>query len=253
MPTLGMLICTCDADQKHFDRVLGEFTRLRIPFAVNFDHCCKETKRHFQSSPLYLGGKENDAVGKLDDDFDESHRQGGLDVLMREPGRFDWAGYLDTDESFAPKVNEVEIQRMLAKCSDIDLIDTPLIDLWGDEKHWRDDGPFKNSHRERFYNLRSGKWKYTSAVVHAPKLLKDQETVARRQHLQDPLGTRVILYPMYFLHWGIMNQEDCQFHIKRWNEVYTKKVGNNPYGFYEYIGKPDLYPPNIRRVDEVLK
>lgn len=245
MPELGMLVATCDAHSKHFDRVLGEFARLRIPFAVNFDHCCDDTKRFFKASPYYIGGLENDDPANL---FDESHRQGGLDVLVAA-NRFDWAGYLDTDETFSPKVKRVHVNKMLTDCKHLDLIDTPLIDLWGDANHYRDDGPFKNSHRERFYNLRSGKWRYTTAVVHAPKLFKEQTV-----EMPDPRAYKVQweLYPMYFMHYGIMNQADCQFHIDQWNRIYTNKVGNNPYGFYDWIADPIKNPPIVHPVSNLL-
>ena len=53
---IGVLFPVCDGDERHFDRFLGELTRLGFPFAVHFDHCSPATKERFKSHPLFLQG-----------------------------------------------------------------------------------------------------------------------------------------------------------------------------------------------------
>lgn len=111
-----------------------------------------------------------------------------------------------------------------------DVVDCLVLDLWGDDKHYRVDGTFAGSHREKFFNLKCGTLAYYHPTIHAPKV--------------KPTGREAIVvrFPMYVLHWGIMNMDDVKFHTDRWNRIYTKKVGANPYGFYPYLNDPNTVP-----------
>lgn len=230
---IGILFSVFDGDQKHFDRFAAELQRLALPFAVNFDHCSKETKQLFQQHPNFLAGHENDDP---ENHFDESHRQTALKLLIKH--KFDWALSLDVDETLERRAPEMIQELARKKFYDeqnpkrgkvlADVIDFRVLDLWGDERHYRVDGPFRGSHREKMFNLRSGEWNYYHPTVHAPKLT---ETKGRTTALV------VKGYPCHVLHWGIMDKADAQHHTERWNTIYTRKVGGNPYaaGFYSYI------------------
>lgn len=228
---LGILFAVCDGDEKHFDRFLAELTRLGFPFAVHFDHCSAETKRRFKEHPLFIDGHEDDDPNSF---FGEDSRQSAMDILMK--AGFEWALSFDVDETLEKNAHE-KIARVLEMKEDV--IECPLLDLWGDERHYRVDGPFQSSHREKFFRLTIGRWNYTHPTSHAPKA-----TPRNREHV-----VTVGHADLHVIHWGIMDMDDVRFHTERWNRVYIKKVGKNPYGFYEYMNDPEKYKPEILKLD----
>lgn len=234
---IAITFSVCDSDEKHFGRFKAELARLGIPYAVNFDHCSKNTKRTFKESDLFINGYEDDAAASH---FHEAHRQRALEIVQKRGG-FDWVLQMDVDETLELNAPE-KIKQVMALGADV--VDCVLLDLWGDGLHYRKDGPFGSSHREKFFNLRTAqKLYYYHPTSHAPK------------HIPHDGRDAVVVkgYPLYFFHWGIMNINDANFHIKRWNAIYTKAVGNNPYqGFYDYIGDPVKNPPTILDVDPSL-
>lgn len=224
---LGILFPVCDGDARHFDRFIGELTRLGYPFAVHFDHCSPETKARFKAHPLFVGGHEDDDPNSF---FGEDSRQSALDILVRKG--FDWALSFDVDETLEKAAPE-KIREILTL--EVDVVECPLLDLWGDAKHYRVDGPFRQSHREKFFRLGIGRWNYTHPTIHAPK------ATPRHKEYEVKVG----VFPLYVMHWGIMNMDDVRFHTERWNKIYTQKVGNNPYGFYPYLNDPETKPEII--------
>ena len=231
---LGVLFPVCDGDERHFDRFLAELTRLGFPFAVHFDHCSAETKRRFKEHPLFLEGHEDDDPNSF---FGEDSRQSALDILVKHG--FAWMLSFDVDETLEKNAPE-KIRKLLdADAGGYDVIEFPLLDLWGDARHYRVDGPFQQSHREKMFRLGIGRWRYTHATIHAPMC-----TPLHKEH-----EVRVIQPDIFVMHWGIMNMEDVRFHTERWNRVYEKKIGKNPYGFYPYMNDPVGNPPDIREFD----
>lgn len=223
---VGILFSVCDGDERHFKRFITELERLGFFYAVNFDHCSKKTKRLFQQNFLFLDGYENDDP---ESHFNEMHRQPALTILQREG--FDWALSMDVDETLEKFALE-KVQEIMQM--DVDLVDCQLLDLWGDERHYRIDYTFARSHREKFFNLNSGRTndqlRYYHPTSHAPKFYLDREAKVVKFH------------PLYVIHWGIMDQADAEFHTKRWDDIYNKAVGGNPYGFYPYINDPTTVP-----------
>jgi hypothetical protein len=218
---LAFLLATCDEDSRHFERKLDEFTRLGYPFAVNFDRCCQETKRLFQSHPCYLGGYQQDVP---DRPFGEADRQRALDVIVRD-GFFDWAAYTDTDELLDLRAAEM-IPRMLEW--DVDEITCSRVELWGENGEFRRvDGPFTYPGElcRRFYNLRTGVWRYLHADLHAPMFTRFGGGGMRERHC-----------PLTVIHYSMRNMDDVRTHAKRWTECYTRAFGKNKYqGFYDWL------------------
>lgn len=219
---LAITFSTFDGDAKHFSRFLDELARLAFPFYVNFDHCSPATKRLFMSHPNYAGGYENDDKQSF---FDESHRQFALN-LVQKSGAFDWVLQMDVDETLerdAPRLIR-EAMRLNA-----DVIGCPVLDLWGDGKHYRVDGSFQSSHREKMFNLRTAeKLYYYHPTSHAPRHVP--------RIGKDPVVVRG--YPLRVIHWGILDMTDVKEHTERWTTIYTRAVGGVPYKFYEYLNDP---------------
>lgn len=213
---LGVLFSVFDGDEKHFDRFLGELHRLGRPFVVNFDHCSRATKKFFMESPLYLGGYEDDDPGVM---YSEGLRDRSLRILLREG--FRWMLQLDVDETLdkyaLPKLEK-------AVTMDADVIGARWISLWEREDQQRTDGGIANAKREKLFNLKANpKILYNSAVINSPRL---------RCEGRDPV---VVMSDIFVLHWGMMSFEDADEHKRRWDTIYTKAVGGNPYGAWNYM------------------
>ena len=234
--SLAFLIATCDADAKHFSRVLGEFTRLGYPFAAYFDHCCEETIRLFASHLLCVGSHINS-----NEPFDERHRRYPFDILKSKG--FDWIASIDTDEIFDGRAATL-IPEILD--SDADVVWCPRLDFWGDDRHYRIDGPFGPSTSgvspgkqfcEKFFNVKTGIWTYRHADIHAPYFAAVDKTG------RAPIRK---MSPLYVLHYGIMDYADAVVHTDRWNLVYTRAQGANKHpGFYNYINDKSIVPTLI--------
>lgn len=219
---LALIFSVCDEDERHFARFNAELTRLGFEFFVNFDHCGSATKKLFKANPLCSGANENDDAADL---FEESHRQKAL-RLVDERKDFDWMLQMDVDETL-----ERDAPRKIADILmlNVDVVDCRVLDLWGDGSMYRVDGPFAGSHREKFFNLRTAeKLYYYHPTSHAPK------HVPRHGR---PSAVRS--YDLNILHWGMMNMEEVEFHCKRWDAIYTRSVGGNPYGTYPYLRDPN--------------
>jgi hypothetical protein len=221
-PKVGFLFSVFEGDKKHFNRFIQELKRLNLPFTVNFDHCSDATKFRFKSLPNYLDGYEDDDPNSF---FDESFRQRPLELLQKH--KFDWAFQLDVDETLErDAINKIYDATTIGA----DIIDCPVIDLWGSKDKYRIDGGFGCSHREKMFNIHNT-CIYTHPTVHAPKVTRKGEIIVKR-------------YDLNVIHWGIMDMDDVKEHTERWNTIYIRKVGGNPYasGFYSYINDPATVP-----------
>lgn len=225
---LGIVVSTCDEDKQHFARFLAEMTRLSLPFAVNLDHCCEETEELFLGHDLCIGGYRDHDPESF---FEESHRQRALEILLR--GGFQWMLQMDVDETL-----EKEALRKLREATHFgaDIVGARVLDLWGDNTDlsaltYRVDGPFNGSRREKLFSLTSDpNIHYYHPTIHAPKVCPVVRSVV------------VNMSDLRVLHWGIMNREDAEFHCKRWDAIYTRYVGGNPYGLYPYLRDNSVVP-----------
>lgn len=219
---LGVLFPVCDEDRKHFQRLSAELERLGKPFVVHFDHCCKETKSYFVGHRLCFNFTADDDPKSF---FDESFRQRPLDILIRFGFKF--ALQMDADETWEKRAPE-KLERLMALGADVCV--ARCLDFWGDEKHYRVDGPFASSTREKLFKLPGNTLKYPHPSAHAPNVVphgkRREDAVVHRSDL-------------HVLHWGIMSMEDAKFHKDRWDTIYTRKLGGNPYGGYEYYFSHD--------------
>lgn len=223
---LGLLFPICDADKRHMSRFRAELTRLALPFAVHFDHCCNETKQLFKSHPLFVGCHEDDDPKSF---FDESSRNSAL-AILKATG-FETFIHMDVDETLeleAPdKLAEAVDEMRAGRC---DLVGMHVLNLWGDRNHHRCD-PNGPGNREKMFNLKiDPTMVYYHPTIHAPKV--------------KPHGREAVVWmsPCLVLHWGIMSFEDAEDHQKRWAEIYTRKVGGDPYLTYQYLMDRSINP-----------
>lgn len=240
----------CEEDRIWIPQYLAEAERLHMPFVMHFDRCAKELMEIFKDSKYCVG-----ATAQLDKsiEFNETHKQALLDEVVAINGctndkygklNFHWAMAWDIDETYEKharrKIKEFTYTQF-SSANKWDLVDTRWVNLWGDSKHIRTDGPFASGHRVKFYNLRSGRWKFDSPITNGAKLLDKKGNFKG--------NVKVRKSDLVCLHWGMMTRELRELHKKRWDRIYSAAVGNNPYGFWNYACDEETYPPVLKEHD----
>lgn len=221
-----MSICVytavCEADMRWIPQYLTEIERLGFKFAVHFDKCERKTKLSMQNHRLCIGTTALDARGE----FTERDKQGVLDIVQNN--HFDWAMPMDIDETWE---RGALAKLQVLQTSNLDYIMLPWVNLWGDARHVRTDGPFKTL-REKMYNMRSGVWRFLSTIVNGAILMTNNG----RGKLVRKDDSTVWQGDCTCLHWGLMTKELRVEHKARWDRIYEKatKGGGNPYGIWDY-------------------
>lgn len=217
MKTVCYFTAVCEADAEHVDRYIADAQRLGIPFCIHFDRCSPVLKERFRKSFLLVGETSQDLP---EVEFNEQHKQPVLDLVCLQ--KFDWACAMDIDETWEREVRP-KIETILD--SDYDLVDVKWLNLWDSPKTIRVDPPFGEGHRVKFLNLRRRhQWHFDHPITNGVKSrnLPGQAAVTRKHNL-------------VCLHWGILTRELRLEHKARWDRIYTKAVGANPYGFWQGI------------------
>ena len=218
----------CEEDSIWIEQYLSEIERLKMPFYIHFDRCSPKTKRTLSAHSLCRGTTNQDDPRT---EFDETHKQQVMDLLQNHRN-YDWALAWDVDETFARNAPEKipEAIRVRADC-----INVKWVNVWNSPDRIRIDGPFGSGHRCKLYDLRDGRrWRFTNRVVNGAKLFRGKDEVA---------GTESRVHELVWLHWGMMTRELREAHKDRWDRIYGKAVGRNPYGFWNYALNEDEFPP----------
>lgn len=222
----------CEEDTEWIDGYLKEAERLIIPFAIHLDRVSGATKRRLIEHHLCIGYTEqtNPLI-----EFNELHKQGVFDIVWR--AGFTWAMGWDVDEVYAPNTFEL-LPRLLE--SKADYVDIKWVNFWGDEDHIRVDGPFSEGHRQKFYRLDGGMvWRFYDPTVNGPKgVWCDSRLRARK-----PVEFR--FHELVCLHKGLMTRRLRELHKARWDRIYRKAIGRNPYKIWNHALDEDKYPPVV--------
>jgi hypothetical protein len=201
---------------------LREAERLAMPFAMLLDRCSDATAERVRSHPLCVGvARRATAAGE----FTEDCKQAAFDIAVASGAT--WAMAWDCDETY-----ERDAPRKIAEIAalDVDYVDVRWVNLWGDARHVRTDGPFGGGHRVKFYHLRRRRWKFTHTITNGPKMVD-----RRGEVVSDPSPReRAAKHDLVCVHWGMYTPELRRAHKERWDRIYTAAVGNNPYGFWSY-------------------
>lgn len=227
-----MSICAftsiCEEDAEWIPQYLAEIARLQMPYAVHFDRCSGRTMDAMTKPSLCIGYTEQRLV-----EFNETHKQGVFDLVVRN--NFDWALAWDMDEIWekdAPlKIGQTKLCQTTA-----DLIDVRWWNLWDNRDHVRIDGTFGSGHRAKFYNLRSGQWRFDHPITNGAKLTH------RQANILDATGL------LNCLHAGMMHATHRLAKKARWDRIYSTalKGDPNPYGFWSYACDESIRPITVR-------
>ncbi len=209
----------CEEDITHVPIYLAEAERLQMPFVMLFDRCSDATKRVMSSHPLCMHTFSQDKQVE----FRETIKQPMIDWIRAH--NYQWAMAWDIDETHGKKAPD-QLDYVLKLYADI--ITVPWKNLWMDREHLRTDGSFGGGHRERFFNVARGRFKFKSDTQNSPYAMTKDPVLVR--------DDRFVI-----LHWGMMTPELCLMHKKRWDRIYGK-AGGNPYGFWNYAVE---HPPTV--------
>lgn len=222
--------CICLEDVQWIPQYLREAERLSMPFAIHLDRCRPGDDAHLLrlcKHALCLGTtRQTDK----EQEFQETQKQAVLNRLVRKKVR--WAMAWDIDETFERDAPRKLLQ--LPTMTGVSLR-TPFLHLWEDPRHHRSDVA---TVRDCFFRLDAGTWRYIYAAVNGPGLYRRGERIPSTSDDFD----------LVRLHWGMMTPALRQQHKERWDRIYQKAVGWNPYQFWAHCTDPNI-PATIEEHD----
>ena len=223
----------CGEDTSWIDGYLIQMNYHRIPFAMHFDRVTDSVKQRVIEHPYCVAYTEQNCQTI---EFDETHKQAILDKVIGL--KFDWAMSLDIDErleeNFWLRWVNLRSSELIKELDTVDIVNIRYLHLWNDVYHYRTDGPFAIHKRASIIRLRKDStWTFTTKVTNGPKLLRDGKVFEAEYASMDDL---------IVFHHGLMEPERRLFHKDRWDRIYTKAVGNNPYGFWKYATDETIEP-----------
>lgn len=228
---IAAFIVICEDDAHHIPVLLAEIERLKMPFGIHFDRCSDETKAKVRTHPWIIAEHSHDK----NEEYTEQHKQFIFDKLCKL-NRFKWLIHWDADEVWEKDAPAKLVE--IAKRNEAHA-DTQWINCWGDMQHIRIDGPF-NSKRVKLYNVSHGKrWRFDHPMIYGCKLL-DRSGVPFPKEMSSRFSTDLIC-----IHHGLMTRELRERHKERWDRVYGKIAGKNPYGIWMMSCDEVNYPPTI--------
>ena len=202
----------CEEDAGWIDQYLAEAKRLGIRFAVHLDRCSEATKRKFFDDPRCAGVTENDDPSK---EFDETHRSRAFRLCVNSGAR--WAFNWDIDETLDGDAPET--MRRVLNGTGADLVVLRYVELWDDPRTERIDGSFAPpKRRTKFLNLHNGvPYLFNSGIVNGPSWPAERTVLEA--------GDRLAC-----LHWGHLTRALRLRAKERWDRIYGRQCGRNPYG-----------------------
>lgn len=201
----------CEADAKWLPQYLKEIERLQLPFVMYLDRCSEETKKLVKEHPNCVETYEQNDPSI---EFQENHKQRIFDKI---PPVFLWAMAWDVDE-----VWEKDALNKLIDLPEADYLDAIWVNLWEDEKHLRINDGFGPRPRTKFLSLKR-EWKWTDPVTNGPNMFIDNR-------ITEAKGEKIDLV---CVHHGLMTEELRLEHKERWDRIYTKAIGRQPYKLWE--------------------
>lgn len=222
---LAVYLTTCEEDSCWADQYLAEIDRLDLPFAVHFDRCSQATVGRFISHPRCLGHTRQDDP-KVD--YTERDKQGSFDIVAA--AGFQWALQLDSDETLERQA-PVKLWQTLDDYHDADCIGLRYVSLWETPQQIRVDGPFSSGYHVKLYHLQGRGWTFRQPTVNGAYI--------NSPHYKE------VKAPLVCLNWGAMTHELRIQHKSRWDRIYTRLAGKNPYGFWDYSLRYEEFPPQV--------
>lgn len=233
MDGVAAFIEICEEDAWLMDQLLAEVERLEMPFGIHLDRCSEGTKKRMKKHRLCVASFEQNDPKK---EYTEQHKQVIFDKLSALK-KYNWLVQWNADEIWE-KDAPAKFPEYLARPEEY--LYVRWINCWGDLQHIRVDSVFGGAVRVKFYNV-SGRrrWTFDHPITHGCKLLDRSGKAKAVEEVSSWKGELVCL------HTGLMTREAREFRRSRWDRIYTKAVGNNPYGFWEYGLMEEEYPPTI--------
>lgn len=241
-----MSICAftslCREDIGWCRQYLNEAERLGMWFSLHLDRVNPDEPavREMLTNRLCLGYTEqqNHSI-----EFTEQHKQAVFNASA-ESG-FDWLMAWDIDETYEREA-PTKLSAIRDHINHFDLLQVRWLNLWEDIYHIRMDGPFLNSPRVKFYNVSAKaksegvNWTFDHPITNGARMNRGRNHVYKQE-------VRMMNTGLVCLHHGLMTKSLRLLHKERWDRVYSKAVGANPYGIWNYALDEENYPPVVER------
>lgn len=226
---IGAWLATCEDDALRWgEQWLAEATRLQIQFTVYFDKCSQAVVDMFRTNDLFLGGINGSKP------FDELCKDEALQ-LLRSRSNADWLMTWDTDETWEPEAPQ---KLKLLEPLDCDEVRISWVNLWNDSDVVLVNYPSNPVRSKLFTGKRA--WKYAHGCVATPGLLPPQP--GKEESID-----------LVCLHHGLMTRELREMQKQRWDKIYGRVMGRNPYGAWDWVLNEKDHPPLTMPLDEFLK
>lgn len=217
MLNICVFTAVCEDDAQWVDQYLKEIERLNLDFVIYLDRCSDETKGKLQQHKNCKGFYSQDDHTQ---EFNETRKQKVFDLI---PKTYDWALAWDIDETWECKAVD-----KLSTLPEADYIDVEWVNLWEDNQHIRVGDGFGPRPRTKLYSMKYP-WKFTSPVVNGPYLHEKKDQIPGRIDL-------------VCIHHGLKTKELRHQHKERWDRIYTKAIGGNPYKLWESAVDETIIP-----------
>ena len=216
------------------DNYLRGLERHKIQFVMHFDRCKEETKKKFIQHPLCVGHTSQDNPNR---EYTEQDKQACFDVVWLHKNEYDWALHLDMDE-WLERTADQKMEELLPNCQD-DMLVCRWVNTWEKREQLRIGEPFGNSiqgnPRVKLYNLKvhpetaqKRRWFFDHTIIYGCKLVALDGTCPSGYGTERQTD-------LVFVHFGLMTHDLRVLHRDRWNRVYGKAVGENPYQLWNHL------------------
>lgn len=212
---IGIFTALCEQDKNWLPQFMKQCEILGYPVSWYADHLSLETLIQLEQWPLTFAIFEGKA-----ELFSEKSKGKAMDALV---GHFDWAIQMDIDETWEAGA-ELSLPKELSNHPDGQTAEVPMVTVFKDKDvlYQRLDPYFKDgveSKRCRIYNLKY-QWGFADPITCGAYRYRDGSKLP--DYISFPLSISTV-------HWGYWTHELMEKKKKKWDEVYTKVVGRNPY------------------------
>lgn len=241
-PCVCAFTSLCREDIGWCRQYLNEAERLGVWFSLHLDRVdpCEPAVKEMLTNRLCLGytKQQNQSI-----EFTEQHKQGVFDAAA-ECG-FDWLMAWDIDETFEREA-PIKLAALRDHIDHYDILQVRWANLWDDVFHVRTDGPFTDSFRVKFYNVSERiksagiRWVFDHPITNGARMTKNGKPCQK-----DDIN--ILNTGIACLHHGLMTRSLRLLHKNRWDRIYTKAVGANPYRIWQFALDEETYPPKVER------
>lgn len=219
---IGVFVAVCDAD---FEWVRQFVQSSPWPIALYGDNLSRENwQKILALKPLIVEAVDGKGI------FSEKSKQQAFNILVDRG--YDWAVQMDIDETWEQGAADI-VEASLAENPDGHIGQCNMVHVIQREGELfiRQDPYYSTGGREgsrdRIYNMRY-KWRWVDPLTNGAYPLNENGSVQENVATIFATGATTV-------HWGYMTHNLRVAHRRKWDDVYIKAAGRNPYKSYDTL------------------